>query len=56
MGAARKVHRLGDQAKVVFETQALEAERNAAHATIRWQFTADQARVPLERLYSCNSA
>jgi hypothetical protein len=48
--------RIGDQATLVRETQALEAERNAAKATIHWQFTADQARVKLERLYPCNSA
>jgi hypothetical protein len=48
--------RIGDQATLVGETQALEAERNAAKATIHWQFTADQARVKLERLYPCNSA
>ena len=30
---------------------ALEAERNAAHATINWRFTADDARIKLARLY-----
>ena len=30
---------------------ALEAERNAAHATIDWRFTTGDARVRLERLY-----
>ncbi len=30
---------------------ALEAERNAAHATINWSFTADDARIQLARLY-----
>jgi hypothetical protein len=30
---------------------ALEAERNAAQATINWRFTADDARVKLARLY-----
>lgn len=30
---------------------ALEAERNAAHATINWRFTAADARVKLARLY-----
>jgi len=48
--------RIGDQATLVRETQALEAERNVAQATIHWQFTADQARLKLERLYPCNSA
>ena len=48
--------RIGDQATLVRETQALEVERNTAKATIHWQFTAAQARVKLERLYPCNSA
>ena len=48
--------RIGDKATLVRETQALEAERNAAKATIRWQFTADHARERLQRLYPCNSA
>lgn len=30
---------------------ALEAQRNAAHATINWRFTADDARFKLARLY-----
>jgi len=30
---------------------ALEAERNAAHATINWRFTTTQARAKLARLY-----
>jgi hypothetical protein len=30
---------------------ALETERNAAHATINWRFTADDARLKLARLY-----
>lgn len=30
---------------------ALEAERNAAHATINWRFTADDVRLKLARLY-----
>jgi DDE superfamily endonuclease len=30
---------------------ALEAERNAAHATIDWRFTSEDARVRLARLY-----
>ncbi len=47
--------RIGDQTTLIRETQALEAERNAVQATIHWQFTADQARVRLERLYPCNS-
>lgn len=30
---------------------ALEAERNAAHATINWRFSAEDARLKLARLY-----
>ena len=30
---------------------ALEAERNAAHATIYWRFTTTDARTKLARLY-----
>lgn len=48
--------RIGDKATLIRETQALEAERNAAKATIQWQFTADYARERLQRLYPCNSA
>jgi hypothetical protein len=48
--------RMGDKATLVRETQALEDERNATKATIRWQFTADHARQRLQRLYPCNSA
>ncbi len=47
--------RIGDQLTLVRETQALEDERNAAKAMIHWQFSTDQARVKLERLYPCNS-
>lgn len=32
---------------------AWEAERNAAKATVRWQFTTADARTKLERLYPC---
>jgi hypothetical protein len=31
--------------------RALEDERNARRATIDWQFTSQQARVKLKRLY-----
>jgi hypothetical protein len=43
--------RLSSRAEVEQEVAALEAERNAAHATINWQFTCEQARVKLHRLY-----
>jgi hypothetical protein len=48
--------RMGDQATLRRETQALESQRNAAKATIRWQFGADQARKRLHRLYPSVSA
>ena len=43
--------RIGDQETLRRETQALEEQRNAAHATIRWQFTNQDARRKLHRLY-----
>lgn len=43
--------RIGDRATLACETQALEAQRNAAQATVRWQFTSQTARARLHRLY-----
>jgi hypothetical protein len=43
--------RLRDRPTLEHETQALEAERNAAQATIQWQFTVQDARAKLHRLY-----
>ncbi len=43
--------RLPDQATVAAEVAAWEAERNAAGATVAWQFTTDAARTKLHRLY-----
>jgi hypothetical protein len=40
-----------DTAALEQRVRALEAERNARHATIEWQFTARQARVKLKQLY-----
>jgi len=48
--------RIGDQATLIRETQALEDQRNAAKAILRWQFTADHARKRLHRLYPSVSA
>jgi len=31
--------------------QALENERNAAHVTVKWLFSSQDARVKLHRLY-----
>jgi hypothetical protein len=47
--------RIGDQETLARETQALEEQRNAAHATIRWQFTNQVARRKLHRLYPSQS-
>jgi hypothetical protein len=42
---------VGDAATLRQRVDALEAERNAAHATIHWQFTSRQARTKLADLY-----
>lgn len=42
---------VGDLPTLRQRVNALEAERNAAHATIQWQFTSQQARVTLADLY-----
>ncbi len=42
---------VGDLLTLQHRVSALEAERNAARATIRWQFTSHQARVTLADLY-----
>lgn len=47
--------RLGDEDTLRRETLALEDERNAAHATIQWRFTSQEARVKLHRLYPSHS-
>lgn len=43
--------RIPDEATLKREVQAFEDERNQAHASITWRFTADQARSKLHRLY-----
>jgi hypothetical protein len=43
--------RLGDQATVRRTIAAWEQDRNAAQATVNWQFTAAKARRKLKRLY-----
>jgi len=35
----------------VSEVAAWQARRNAAHVTVDWQFTAEEARIKLKRLY-----
>lgn len=43
--------RLADQQQVRQQVAALQAERNAKRCTISWQFTTDDARQKLQRLY-----
>jgi hypothetical protein len=42
---------VGDRQTLAERVASLEAERNAARATIHWQFTSQQARVKLANLY-----
>ena len=43
--------RIATIATVQRKVAAWEARRNAAHATVNWRFTTDNARIKLERLY-----
>ena len=43
--------RIGDEPTLAQEVNALEQERNAAHATVDWRFTVGTARTKLKRLY-----
>jgi transposase len=43
--------RIADADTLARETLALETERNAKQATVHWQFTCQQARTRLHRLY-----
>jgi hypothetical protein len=43
--------RIGDRDTLARETLALENTRNAQQATVHWQFTCQQARTRLHRLY-----
>ena len=43
--------RIGDRDTLAVEAAAWEAARNEQRATIRWQFTVDDARAKLHRLY-----
>jgi hypothetical protein len=45
--------RIADRATLEQQVTIWEDERNAAQATIRWQFTTADARVKLEHLYPC---
>jgi len=48
--------RIGEVETLQRETQALEDQRNAARATVRWQFTCQDARQRMHRLYPSLSA
>jgi hypothetical protein len=43
--------RMPDQAMVMQEAAAWEAERNTAGMTVDWRFTTADARIKLKRLY-----
>lgn len=43
--------RIPDEATLKRHVAALETERNTKQATVNWQFTCDDARVKLKRLY-----
>lgn len=43
--------RIPDEARLTRHVQALTLERNSKQATIDWQFTCEDARVKLKRLY-----
>lgn len=43
--------RMPDENALTRQVQALELERNTKQATVNWQFTSDDARIKLKRLY-----
>ena len=43
--------RIGDQQTLAKEIAAWEHKRNAAHISIKWHFTTDDARIKLRHLY-----
>ena len=43
--------RIGDEPTLKREIAALEGERNSTRATVNWQFTSQDARVKLKRIY-----
>ena len=43
--------RMSDQAFLTSEVASWEEPRNAANSKVHWQFTTDDARVKLHRLY-----
>lgn len=44
-------YRIATEEKLVHEVQAWTIDRNKHHATIDWQFTTEDARIKLKRLY-----
>jgi len=44
-------HRIPDMATMQFELAAWQKDRNNCSKTISWQFTTNDARVKLKRLY-----
>ena len=47
--------RHGDNVALAHAITAYETQRNAAHATINWRFTTQDARTKLHRFYPCLS-
>ncbi len=47
--------RIGDRQLLTTEITAWEDQRNRAHATVDWRFTAAAARVKLHRVYPSQS-
>lgn len=43
--------RIPDQHTLIAQTQAWQADRNRLNRTVSWQFTTDDARIKLHRLY-----
>jgi hypothetical protein len=43
--------RIPDEATLKCHVDALELERNTKQATVNWQFTCEDARIKLKRLY-----
>ena len=43
--------RIPDKQILIHQVAAWEADRNAHHAKVDWQFTTDDARIKLKRLY-----
>ncbi len=43
--------RIGDEASLIQEIALWERNRNKAKATVDWQFTTEDARIKLKKLY-----